>query len=316
MKHRTGWSAIDKALDGGFKTGELVLFTGKSGSGKTAAAMSVVKAAAEENKNVFYFTNDATDISIMEKVKKVCGEEYAPMVGVKSLSCDHTMENVRDVLEMMDRSWGCTPEVLIIDFLNNISDNWHALVLELRKIGKQYNTAVVGMVNSSSIMEFQPVTTMADFIIEVKECRSVSLVKTRVGKKVLDLPVDMSKAGHLMDVGGYRIRGLKPPLPVEEYVTKAYVDSAAKGHQMLDCGVPQEDIDLAGALHRLDKALSYEGPDVEEEELDIYYAPYIPETLNEDENVETAPEGKSDEGGLVVRDKAVAKMLIEENNRY
>jgi replicative DNA helicase len=78
----TGFGALDKALSGGFRSGELVLLGGAQGLGKTTFALQVMLNLTATGHNVVYFSFDHDNHSLIERLVAMEAAEIAGAMGV------------------------------------------------------------------------------------------------------------------------------------------------------------------------------------------------------------------------------------------
>src|SRR6478609_8979027 len=64
----TGFEALDVALHGGFRSGELVLIGGPQGLGKTAMALQMLRNTVAANRSAVLFTYEHDAHSILERL--------------------------------------------------------------------------------------------------------------------------------------------------------------------------------------------------------------------------------------------------------
>ena len=62
----SGFSALDKSLNGGFRTGELVLLGSRPGLGKTTFALQVVRNLIASGHSAVYFSFEHDNHSLLE----------------------------------------------------------------------------------------------------------------------------------------------------------------------------------------------------------------------------------------------------------
>jgi len=100
----TGFHALDKALSGGFRSGELVLLGGAQGLGKTTFALQVMRNLAATGHNAVYFSFDHDNHSLIERLvsmeaAEIAGAMGVPLKGVREASRRGTVVNrpLRDV---------------------------------------------------------------------------------------------------------------------------------------------------------------------------------------------------------------------------
>jgi replicative DNA helicase len=78
----TGFGALDKALSGGFRSGELVLLGGAQGLGKTTFALQAMLNLTATGHNVVYFSFDHDNHSLIERLVAMEAAEIAGAMGV------------------------------------------------------------------------------------------------------------------------------------------------------------------------------------------------------------------------------------------
>jgi len=88
----TGFGALDKALSGGFRSGELVLLGGAQGLGKTTFALQVMLNLAATGHNAVYFSFDHDNHSLIERLVAMEAAEIAGAMGVP-------LKSVREAFE-------------------------------------------------------------------------------------------------------------------------------------------------------------------------------------------------------------------------
>ncbi len=88
----TGFSALDKALSGGFRSGELVLLGGAQGLGKTTFALQTMLNLAATGHNAVYFSFDHDNHTLIERLIAMEAAEIAGAMGV-------SLKDIRDVFE-------------------------------------------------------------------------------------------------------------------------------------------------------------------------------------------------------------------------
>jgi replicative DNA helicase len=92
----TGFHALDKALSGGFRSGELVLLGGAQGLGKTTFALQVMRNLTATGHNAVYFSFDHDNHSIIERLVSMEAAEIAGAMGVP-------LKGVREAFEARHR---------------------------------------------------------------------------------------------------------------------------------------------------------------------------------------------------------------------
>ena len=92
----TGFSALDWALSGGFRSGELVLVGGAQGTGKTTFALQVMLNLTTTGHNAVYFSFDHDNHTLVERLIAMEAAEIAGAMGVQ-------LKGVREAFEVRDR---------------------------------------------------------------------------------------------------------------------------------------------------------------------------------------------------------------------
>ena len=140
----TGWSAVDKKLFGGFNRGELNIFAGGSGAGKSLFLANLGVNFAEKGMNVLYLTLELaeslvsmrvdsmlTGISTREIFKQIDDVEIkVRMIGKKSgafqvkyMPSGKTPNDVRSYIKEYEIKTGKKVDVLLIDYLDLLMPN-------------------------------------------------------------------------------------------------------------------------------------------------------------------------------------------------
>jgi archaellum biogenesis ATPase FlaH len=140
----TGWSAVDKKLFGGFNRGELNIFAGGSGAGKSLFLANLGVNFAEKGLNVLYLTLELaeslvsmrvdsmiTGISTREVFKQIDDVEIkVRMIGKKSgafqvkyMPSGKTPNDVRSYIKEYEIKTGKKVDVLLIDYLDLLMPN-------------------------------------------------------------------------------------------------------------------------------------------------------------------------------------------------
>lgn len=92
----TGFSALDWALSGGFRSGELVLLGGAQGTGKTTFALQMMLNLTTTGHNAVYFSFDHDNHTLIERLIVMEAAEIAGAMGVQ-------LKSVREAFEVRDR---------------------------------------------------------------------------------------------------------------------------------------------------------------------------------------------------------------------
>ena len=135
----TGWAAMDKKLFGGFNRGELNIFAGGSGAGKSLFLANIGVNMAEKGMNVMYLTLElaenlvsmridsmVTGISTRDVFKQIDDVELkVKMIGKKSgalqikyMPSGKTANDVRSYIKEYEIKTGKKVDVLLIDYLD------------------------------------------------------------------------------------------------------------------------------------------------------------------------------------------------------
>ena len=135
----TGWAAMDKKLFGGFNRGELNIFAGGSGAGKSLFLANIGVNMAEKGMNVMYLTLElaetlvsmridsmVTGISTRDVFKNIDDVEMkVKMIGKKSgafqvkyMPSGKTANDVRSYIKEYEIKTGRKVDVLLIDYLD------------------------------------------------------------------------------------------------------------------------------------------------------------------------------------------------------
>ena len=135
----TGWAAMDKKLFGGFNRGELNIFAGGSGAGKSLFLANIGVNMAEKGMNVLYLTLELsealvsmridsmiTGISTREVFKQIDDVEIkVRIIGKKSgafqvkyMPSGKTANDIRSYIKEYEIKTGKKVDVLLIDYLD------------------------------------------------------------------------------------------------------------------------------------------------------------------------------------------------------
>ena len=186
----TGWSAIDKKLFGGFNRGELNIFAGGSGAGKSLflanlgvnwalAGMNVLYLTLELSENLVSMRVDSmtTDIPSRDIFKSIDDVEMkVKMIGKKSgafqvkyMPTGKNANDIRSFLKEYEIKTGKKVDVLLVDYLDLMSpiaarisaENLFVkdkyVSEELRNLAMELNTLFVtaSQLNRSSVEEIE-----------------------------------------------------------------------------------------------------------------------------------------------------------------
>ena len=135
----TGWTALDQKLYGGFNKGELNIFAGQSGAGKSLFLQNVALNWVNVGMNVIYFTFElseelssmrvdsmATGVASNEIFKKIDDIDLmVRMQGQKSgkfqlkyMSSGCTVNDLRSYLKEYEVQTGTKPDCICVDYLD------------------------------------------------------------------------------------------------------------------------------------------------------------------------------------------------------
>ena len=135
----TGWTALDQKLYGGFNKGELNIFAGQSGAGKSLFLQNVALNWVNVGMNVIYFTFElseelssmrvdsmATGVASNEIFKKIDDIDLmVRMQGQKSgkfqlkyMSSGATVNDLRSYLKEYEVQTGVKPDCICVDYLD------------------------------------------------------------------------------------------------------------------------------------------------------------------------------------------------------
>jgi replicative DNA helicase len=89
---QTGFGALDKALSGGFRSGELVLLGGAQGIGKTTFALQMMLDLAATGHNAVYFCFDHDNHTLIQRLIAMEAAEIAGPMGVQLKSIREAFE--------------------------------------------------------------------------------------------------------------------------------------------------------------------------------------------------------------------------------
>jgi replicative DNA helicase len=92
----SGFSALDKAMSGGFRSGELVLLGGSQGTGKTTFALQVMRNLTATGHSAVYFCFDHDHHTLIERLIAMEAAEVAGPIGVP-------LKSVREAFEARHR---------------------------------------------------------------------------------------------------------------------------------------------------------------------------------------------------------------------
>ena len=135
----TGWKALDKKLYGGFNKGELNIFAGSSGAGKSLFLQNLALNWISQKMNVLYFTFElseelssmridsmATEVPSNEIFKKIddvdlevrMQSKKSGKFQLKYMSSGSNTNDLRSYLKEYQIQKGVAPDIVLIDYLD------------------------------------------------------------------------------------------------------------------------------------------------------------------------------------------------------
>ena len=186
----TGWAAIDKKLFGGFNRGELNIFAGGSGAGKSLFLANLGVNWAEAGMNVLYLTLELSEALVSMRVDSMITgipsrdvfkniddvEMKVKMIGkkagafqVKYMPSGKTPNDVRSYIKEYEIKTGKKVDVLLIDYLDLLMPNGAKVSAEnlyikdkyvseeLRNLAMELNTVFVtaAQLNRGAVEEIE-----------------------------------------------------------------------------------------------------------------------------------------------------------------
>lgn len=145
----SGFGALDKALGGGFRSGELVLLGGGQGLGKTTFALQVMRNLTATGHSAVYFSFDHDNHTLIERLIAMEAAEIAGPMGVP-------LKSVREAFEARHRREP-TMEGRLAD-----SEGGVEAVQELREYGRRLHL-------HRSKSSDTDVATMKEVIVGIRE---------------------------------------------------------------------------------------------------------------------------------------------------
>jgi replicative DNA helicase len=166
-----GWGGLDEMLDF-IKRGEIILFAGGSGSGKSVVLTNVARNLGEAGLDVLYISLELKDALVAKRFDSILTgidtkeifdnieeienlyEDMAKNCGniwVKKMSVGTTSNNIRAYLLEYQLQFGKVPDVILVDYLDlmkpnekmsngNKFDEDKAITEELREVFGDYDT--------------------------------------------------------------------------------------------------------------------------------------------------------------------------------
>ena len=136
----TGWKSLDKKLYGGFNRGELNIFAGSSGAGKSLFLQNIAMNFLELGQNVIYFTFElseelsamrvdsmTTGVPTNEIFKKIDEVELAVKLKrqkqggsfqIKYMPSGSNTNDIRSYVKEFTIQKGVAPDVVLVDYLD------------------------------------------------------------------------------------------------------------------------------------------------------------------------------------------------------
>src|SRR5665647_2316381 len=120
----SGFGALDKALTGGFRSGELVLLGGPQGLGKTTFGLQVLRNLIASNHSAVYFSFEHDNHTLLERLiameaAEIAGPTAVPLHRHRSNGSDTDVEAMRRVIETIREETGEEPFV-VVDYLQKV----------------------------------------------------------------------------------------------------------------------------------------------------------------------------------------------------
>ena len=97
----SGFASLDRALDGGFRSGELVLLGARPGLGKTTFALQVARNLVSSGSTVVYFSFEHDNHSLLERLIIMEAAEIAGSVAVRLPALRQALNTPRSSDRMM-----------------------------------------------------------------------------------------------------------------------------------------------------------------------------------------------------------------------
>ena len=140
----TGWTDFDRILDGGMNFGELHIFAGQSGAGKSIWLQNLALNMSEQGLNVVYMTLELGEEMISQRIDamntgfstgevmrrmddvdaivKRLGQKNG-MIMIKEIPAESTTNDIKAYLKELEIQMEVRPDVLIIDYLDLVAPN-------------------------------------------------------------------------------------------------------------------------------------------------------------------------------------------------
>jgi archaellum biogenesis ATPase FlaH len=120
-QNSTGWPALDKLLYGGFNRGELQIFAGGSGSGKSLFMQNLAVNWVEAGLSGVYITLELSevfrDLDTVEMKIKMMGKKSGKM-RIKYMPAQSTVNDIRAYLKELQIQTGLKADFLCVDYLD------------------------------------------------------------------------------------------------------------------------------------------------------------------------------------------------------
>lgn len=181
----TGWKEVDELLFGGIGRGEMILFSGNSGAGKSVTLTNLGLNMAKQGKNVLYISLELSEKVISQRIDTMITgigrkdwrghvseiasrvETFGKKTGIidiKQLPTQTTPNGIRAYLKEYYLHYNMMPDLLIVDYLDKMSPNEHVSAdnvfekdkrcsEQLRQIGVDHNMfiATASQLNRSAV---------------------------------------------------------------------------------------------------------------------------------------------------------------------
>lgn len=170
----SGFPSVDAAKQGGFRRGELIVFVGKPGKGKSAVLGHVAVANVMAGKNVLFLTLENAKATVVTRIiacmmKVPMDQIHLDRINIKQrfmalkkqieggLRIEESpggavgMEELRGILERLKRIGDFIPDVVILDYLGEMKPDkqnsryeWlETRAQEIRSLASEYGCAMI-----------------------------------------------------------------------------------------------------------------------------------------------------------------------------
>lgn len=206
----SGIDPLDKILRGGFVRGNLVVYAGQTGSGKSAALIQAAVANAEIGRKVIYYTTELGQEELVERAAAVyrgvsinhpkllnsaiCDLTALPLIFRKD--CGEELARICADIRAEVRAGGC--DIAVVDYIQRVALKADSRELEvsgvarrLKDVAMRENIPVLTasqLNDEGRLRESRAIGMEADFVILIQEGRLV-VNKSRRGPAGEDIAV-------------------------------------------------------------------------------------------------------------------------------